>query len=440
MNWSDFGHKLTARSGILELMDDLGKAMQSPGKKFMLGGGNPGVIPEVNAVWRRRMQEILANGDEFERGIGNYDTPQGKQIFLESMAALLRKEYGWDVGPENIGVTNGSQTAFFILFNLLSGRLDAERGQGVSQLALPGHDTSVGHNKILLPFTPEYIGYADQGIGEDHFVSQRPVITMTGEHEFKYQVDFDSLEISPDIGAICVSRPTNPTGNVLTDEEIQRLDRLAKDNGIPLMIDNAYGTPFPNIIFNNATPIWNPNIILGLSLSKIGLPSTRTGILVARPELIEAVSAVNAITSLSNGTLGQLITGPMLESGELLEISREIIKPFYSQRSISAQESMKRHFGGLPWRVHRSEGALFLWVWFDHPDIDTFELYQILKKRNVIIVPGKYFFYGIDNRTRSIDSWQHRNQCFRMNFAGDPEMIDEALGIIAEEVRKLIPS
>jgi len=93
MNWTHFGEKLTSRSGILELMDDLGKAMQSPGEKYMLGGGNPGVIPEMDQLWRRRMEEIMANGDEFERGLGNYDTPQGKERFLRAMANLLNREF-----------------------------------------------------------------------------------------------------------------------------------------------------------------------------------------------------------------------------------------------------------------------------------------------------------------------------------------------------------
>lgn len=48
---------------------------------------------------------------------------------------------------------------------------------------------------------------------------------------------------------ICVSRPTNPTGNVITDEELLKLDALANQHGIPLVIDNAYGVPFPGIIF-----------------------------------------------------------------------------------------------------------------------------------------------------------------------------------------------
>ncbi|EHC98434.1 Valine-pyruvate aminotransferase [Salmonella enterica subsp. enterica serovar Urbana str. R8-2977] len=62
---------------------------------------------------------------------------------------------------------------------------------------------------------------------------------------------------------ICVSRPTNPTGNVITDEELMKLDRLANQHNIPLVIDNAYGVPFPGIIFSEARPearpLWNPN-------------------------------------------------------------------------------------------------------------------------------------------------------------------------------------
>ena len=43
----------------------------------MLGGGNPGQIPEIQQRLRQRMQALLDNGDEFERLVGNYDPPQG---------------------------------------------------------------------------------------------------------------------------------------------------------------------------------------------------------------------------------------------------------------------------------------------------------------------------------------------------------------------------
>ena len=38
----------------------------------------------------------------------------------EAVASLLRRRYGWDIGPDNIALTSGSQTSFFYLFNLIS--------------------------------------------------------------------------------------------------------------------------------------------------------------------------------------------------------------------------------------------------------------------------------------------------------------------------------
>lgn len=139
------------------------------------------------------------------------------------------------------------------------------------------------------------VGYADAHIEGKHFVAVQPVIEEV-EHEgetgfFKYRVDFEALDNLPEltqgkIGAICCSRPTNPTGNVLTDDEMARLDALAQRYGIPLIIDNAYGMPFPNIIYTDTTLTWHDNIILCFSLSKIGLPGARTGIIVANPQVV----------------------------------------------------------------------------------------------------------------------------------------------------------
>jgi valine--pyruvate aminotransferase len=88
------------------------------------------------------------------------------------------------------------------------------------------------------------------------------------------------LNPGPDVRALCVSRPTNPSGNLLSDAEMGRLAKLAADRGIPLIIDNAYGWPFPGIVFGEATPPWNDQTIHVMSLSKLGLPGTRTAFVV----------------------------------------------------------------------------------------------------------------------------------------------------------------
>lgn len=76
---------------------------------------------------------------------------------------------------------------------------------------------------MLFPLTPEYISYADVGLEEELFVSAKPNIELLLQGQFKYHVDFEHLSIGDDIGMICVSHPTNPIGNVITDGELMKL-------------------------------------------------------------------------------------------------------------------------------------------------------------------------------------------------------------------------
>ena len=52
MHLSKFGEKFTKDAGILELMDDLGNALSVNKDILMLGGGNPGRIPEVQKIFK----------------------------------------------------------------------------------------------------------------------------------------------------------------------------------------------------------------------------------------------------------------------------------------------------------------------------------------------------------------------------------------------------
>ena len=326
-----FGERIASGSGIEELMDDLGRAMAGAhGPVRMLGGGNPAHIPEMQAIWRDRMKAILADPPAFDRMMTNYDPPRGNARFIVALADLLRREFGWNVAPENIAITAGGQTAFFFLFNLLAGEFrDARR------------------KTILLPLIPEYIGYMNQGLAPGLLRALEPRIEFLTGHRFKYHVDFDRLALSKDVAALCVSRPTNPSGNVLTNDEIHRLAALARAAEVPLIIDNAYGVPFPGILFRKADPIWDENIILTLSLSKLGLPNTRTGIVVARPEIIRAVASMTAIVGLSQ--LFHWTSHRVATRGircKFSSLAHEVVRPFYEQKSLWAQQWISEFFQG----------------------------------------------------------------------------------------------
>ncbi|PWC12324.1 valine--pyruvate transaminase [Brenneria roseae subsp. americana] len=411
MNFSLFGNKFTRHAGITQLMDDLNEGLRTPGA-IMLGGGNPAHIPQMDTYFQQLCQEMLEQG-KLTDALCNYDGPQGKDTLLGALADLLRDELGWQIGPQNIVLTNGSQSAFFYLFNLFAGR---------------HADGSL--RKVLFPLAPEYIGYADSGLDENMFMSVRPQIELLPDGQFKYHVDFDHLSITDDVGLICVSRPTNPTGNVLTDDELMRLDILAQQHHIPLLIDNAYGVPFPGIIFSEATPLWNPNIILCMSLSKLGLPGSRCGIVIADEKVIAAIGNMNGIISLSPGAIGPALAQEMIQRGDLLRLSNEVVRPFYQQRVSETIAIIRRYLSPEQCLIHKPEGAIFLWLWFKDLPITTEVLYQRLKKRGVLMVPGHYFFPGLEQE------WPHAHQCLRMNYVPEPDKIERGIAILAEEITK----
>jgi len=409
---SKFGEKFTAATGIVELMDDLGTALNENPDMIFMGGGNPGRIPEAEAIFKQRLESVLADPQQLHSLMGIYQSPQGDKVFRGQIASLLKKEFGWNLSERNIAISNGSQSAFFILYNMLAGSMP---------------DGS--HKSIHLPLAPEYIGYGDIGLEQNFFTATRPEIELLDGNLFKYHVDFSGLDISSETtGALCVSRPTNPTGNVLTDDEIEHLDQIAQGADIPFIIDGAYGLPFPGILFNNAKPHWNDNTILVLSLSKLGLPGVRTGIIVAREDIVQAYSNANTVVSLACGNLGPTIARELFSSGEILSLSRQLVGPFYQQRAEQAVSWFRSALGDLPYRIHSPEGAIFLWLWFDGLPITSQELYQRLKARGVLVVPGHNFFPGMDS------GWHHQQECIRVSYAQDGKTVEQGVQIIAQEV------
>lgn len=423
MKFSKFGQKFTKDSAILQLMDDLGDALNSDKPVNMLGGGNPASIPELNAVYQQTLESVVADALALD-SVGNYSNPQGDAKFIATLVEFFNRHYDWQLTSENIVLTNGSQNAFFYLFNLFAGKFD------------DGTDKS-----ILLPLAPEYVGYADVHIDGVHFVAVPPSIELV-THEgqegfFKYRVDFDVLENLEDlkndkIGAICCSRPTNPTGNVLTDDEMARLTAISKKYSVPLIVDNAYGMPFPNIIYTDTTLSWDDDTVLCFSLSKVGLPGTRTGIIVANKNVVKTISNMNAIVNLSPVRFGATVATPLFANDEIKTLSDTVIQPFYQTQARLAVKLLQENFANYPVKIHKPEGAIFLWVWFENLPISTTELYQILKQQGTLIIPSEHFFVGVETA-----NYPHARECIRLSIAQDDETITKGITTIGEVVRKL---
>ena len=95
-----------------------------------------------------------------------------------------------------------------------------------------------------------------------------------------------------------------------------------------------------------------------------------------------------------------------------------------------ALELFHHELAGLDYYIHKSEGAMFLWLWFPDMPITSEVLYQRLKKRGVLIISGHHFFPGLES------DWQHKNECIRVTYSMDENIIEQGVKIIAEEVKK----
>jgi valine--pyruvate aminotransferase len=199
------------------------------------------------------------------------------------------------------------------------------------------------------------------------------------------------------------------------------------------LVDNAYGDPFPGAIFTPSCPLWNSSMVLTYSLSKLGLPGTRTGIVIADPQIARPLAAMNAITSLANNNVGQAMIQPLIENAKILELSRNVIRPFYQQRAEQARSWLCDALDDrVPYRLHESGGAFFLWLWLEDLPITSAELYQRAKGRGVLVVSGHYFFFGSDD-----PGWSHRDECLRISFTAPPDVLKRGLQILGSEINQL---
>ena len=410
--FSSFAKRFLKPSGTKQLMDDLSEVARGDSEIINLGGGNPGLVSQAHDRFRERIGAMLQQRS-VDAILRRYDGPQGHLQFRKSLATALSERFAWPLTEDNVALTAGSQTSFFMLFNAFAGSFENAQTK-----------------KVMLPLAPEYIGYADIGLCDDMLVSKAGSIEKTGEHRFKYRLNFDLGDITEEVGLVCISRPTNPTGNVLTNEELSHLMAVTKQAQTPLIIDGAYGLPFPNIVFTDARPMWQEHVILCLSLSKLGLPGLRTGVVIADAETIQLLSAMNAILSLANNSFGAELVEPMLASGEVFDLSNQAIRPFYADKARQALQWIDEAFEGIDYLVHESEGAIFLWLWFPALPISDMTLYERLKSRGVLVLPGSYFF------PNQVPAERHQRECIRLSYAQDPKDVQRGITIIAEEVRQ----
>ena len=92
-------------------------------------------------------------------------------------------------------------------------------------------------NKVLL-ITPAYSGFYSMARAAHVETLDSTMRYVDGRYEINWQ-DLES-KMTPDVRAMIVCNPQNPTGNVWTEEELLRLGRLALDHNVVVLSDEIH--------------------------------------------------------------------------------------------------------------------------------------------------------------------------------------------------------
>jgi valine--pyruvate aminotransferase len=414
---SQIGTQMSNLSGVRAIMKDIIETLAAgKGQEFInLSAGNPVILPEIEQMWRDYTIELLDSQD-YGEVVCRYGSSQGYQPLIDAVITDFNHRYGLSLTSRNILITPGSQSLYFCAIN-----------------AFGGQTASGQMKRVVLPLSPDYTGYGGMSLAPESVVAYQPMLDVdTAHHSFKYRPDFSKVEIGEDTGCVLFSRPCNPTGNVLTDEEVRKIADLAASYDVPVMIDSAYAPPFPALNFTEMTPVFGDNILHCMSLSKAGLPGERIGIAIGNEKFIGVLEGFQTNMCLHSSRYGQAIAAKAIASGRLADLALTVIRPYYQSKFAVLEAGLARSMPqDLPWYLHRGEGAIFAWMWFQDLPISDWELYQALKQVEVIVVPGSSFFPGLR------EDWAHKQQCIRISLTASDTEITTAMERLATVVTQV---
>jgi aspartate/methionine/tyrosine aminotransferase len=310
-----------------------------------------------------------------------YTEALGIPPLREAIASHYRDWYGVAVDPARIVVTTGSSGAF-----LLSFLAAFEAGDRVA-MASPSYPAyrnilrALGVTPVELPAGPEH----------------------------RYQAIPALLDrLPPDIDGLIVASPANPTGAMLTPDEVAEIARTCEARGIRLVSDEIYHGLTYGTKAATALATSDEAIVVNSFSKYFSMTGWRLGWMVVPPSLARAVECLAQNLFISPPSLSQAAAVAVFGAHE--ELQRNVAR-YAANRALLLEELPKAGFDHLA----PADGAFYLYADVAHLTNDSEAFCQaMLKDLAIACTPGIDFD---PERGRST---------LRFSFAGATETMAEA--------------
>ncbi|MGE0708975.1 MAG: pyridoxal phosphate-dependent aminotransferase [Planctomycetota bacterium] len=315
--------------------------------------GNPDLPPPP--AFHEALAAVVAERADKHAYMPNAGFPETR----ERIASRLLTEHGVDPGMTGVVMTVGAAGALNVLFKAL---LD------------PGNEVLV-----TLPFFPEYRFYADNHGGRMVAVATTP--------DFDLDLDALAAALNPEVRAVVVNSPNNPTGRVYGQASLDRLAALMEEKApdATLISDE----PYRKIVYTDAPQgsvlRATTRSAVATSFSKdLGLAGERIGYLAVHPEHPDRPELLNAAV-FANRTLG-FVNAPALMQRVIarLEDVTVDVAEYAARRKIFLEGLSAAGYECVP-----PEGAFYLFP--RSPIEDDVAFIQALLEERILAVPGSGF-------------------------------------------------
>jgi len=307
-------------------------------------------------VWTLRELLALSPGNELEALLDtrvSYTAAAGTLALRTAIAALE------GVGPDDVQVVTGAAEALLILFFLA-----AESGANVV-LPNPGFPANAALAESL-------------GIAIRYY-------TLRAENQFRVDLDEIRQLVDRNTRLLLVNSPHNPTGAVLSDDEMQSLHDFCVERGIQFVSDQVYHPIYHGPETQSAARLPHATVISDFSKA-LCLSGLRMGWMIDHDPLRREryCNARNYFTITGNVFGERLAVVALQHSRHIYARASQVAK----QNLAILDRLFAQHSGFLHWLRPRGGMTAFPWL---ADGAAAREFCQRLAKRGVLIVPGDCF-------------------------------------------------
>ena len=338
---------------------------------------------------------IEGNVDALKKNITHYAPTRGIPALLEQIERKAKQFNKIDLNwKENIIVTNGGSQALSLAF---------------ASLFNPGDE--------LILSSPNFISYFYLTV----FFGVK-LIEIRRKDDFSLDLNTIKQKVNAKTKAILINSPNNPTGHVMSREELYELIEIIKKNDLYLISDEVY----ENYTYDGSKHI-SPASIEGMfertitlnAMSKLfSATGFRLGYVIAKKQIIDLMEKYHQYTVAGTNHPAQY---GFLEALKMdIAFFNNILKSFDERRLFTYKRLEEIGFD-----VIKPKGAFYIM-----PSIKNFNLdgesfsKKLMKDYGVAVVPGKTFGSYSENM-------------IRISYATEYQKLEEAMDRIEKFVEIL---